>query len=87
MQLLEHLGKRLLADAGVTTPRGAAARTPEGAAVVARDLAGPVVVKAQVPAGMRGKAGAIRFADDPEGAAAAAGDLLGAVVAGTTVEA
>jgi succinyl-CoA synthetase beta subunit len=85
MDLLEHIGKQRLGAAGIRVPRGAVASTAEEAAGAAADLGGSVVIKAQVPAGKRGKAGAIRFADDPEGAGHEADALLGMEVDGYAV--
>ena len=86
MDLLEHIGKqRCSARRGSASPRGAVASTAEEAAGAAADLGGSVVIKAQVPAGKRGKAGAIRFADDPRRAQAAADALLGKQVNGYAV--
>jgi succinyl-CoA synthetase beta subunit len=87
VDLTEHHAKRLLADAGLAVPRGGVAADPEEAAARAREVGGAVVVKAQVPAGGRGKAGAVRFADTPEEAAAAAAELLAMTVAGFPVTA
>lgn len=77
MMLLEHQGKAELAARGIPVPRGYLATTPEEAAAAARQLGGPAVVKAQIPAGGRGKAGGIILVDDPEAAQAAAAKLLG----------
>lgn len=85
MKLLEHQGKRLFADAGVATPDGEVVTGADAAAWVAGRLGGTVVVKSQVPAGRRGKAGAIRFADSPETAREAASALLGTTVGGHVV--
>jgi succinyl-CoA synthetase beta subunit len=83
----EHHAKPLLARAGLRVPRGGVAADPGEAADRARELGGAVVAKAQVPAGGRGKAGAVRFADTPEEAEDAAGELLGMTVAGFPVTA
>ena len=85
MDFPEHHAKPLLARAGLTVPRGGFAADADGAAARAREVGGAVVVKAQVPAGGRGKAGAVRFADAPEEAAAAAAELLEMTVAGFAV--
>jgi succinyl-CoA synthetase beta subunit len=85
VDLLEHVGKERLAAAGLRVPAGAVAETPEEAASAAAELRRPVVIKAQVPAGKRGKAGAIRFADDPAAAEREAGALLGTEVDGFPV--
>jgi succinyl-CoA synthetase beta subunit len=58
IRLLEHEGKAILRQAGIAVPLGGLYRS------LPSDLSGPVVVKAQVFAGGRGKAGGIRFADD-----------------------
>lgn len=85
MDLLEHQGKRLLAAAGIAVPDGAVAAGPDAAAVAARTVGAPVMVKAQVPSGRRGKAGAVLPAATPDAARDAAARLLGTAVGGTTV--
>jgi succinyl-CoA synthetase beta subunit len=85
-RVLEHHTKALLRDAGFPVPEGGAARSSAEAAEVARRIGGPVVVKALVPAGKRGKAGAVRFAGDPDDAAAIAAGLLGTSVGGYPVD-
>ncbi|MEN3314750.1 MAG: succinyl-CoA synthetase beta subunit [Acidimicrobiaceae bacterium] len=62
MDLLEYQGKQLLAGHGVAVPRGGVADTVEAAVAVADGLGYPVVVKAQVQVGGRGKAGGIKLA-------------------------
>src|SRR5205807_6585559 len=62
---------------GVAVPRGEVADTPAQARAIAQRLSGKVVVKAQVHAGGRGKAGGIKLADDPAAAEQAAGQILG----------
>ncbi|HKT02518.1 MAG TPA: ATP-grasp domain-containing protein, partial [Rugosimonospora sp.] len=80
-QLLEHEGKRLIREAGLPVPGGALATTAAQAQTIAARLGPQVFVKAQVPVGGRGKAGAIRRVDrDRAGGTAAA--LLGTVVRG-----
>lgn len=64
MDLYEHEGKRLLARYGVAVPRGGLARSPAEAAAIQHELGVPVVVKAQVLSGGRGKAGLVRTADE-----------------------
>lgn len=87
MNLLEHVGKRLLRDAGLTTPRGRIATTADEAAAVAQELGPKVALKSQIPAGKRGKTGGISFAGSPDEARAAAGKLLGTTIAGHRVDA
>jgi succinyl-CoA synthetase beta subunit len=84
-KLLEHQGKNWLRNAGLAVPRGRAATTAEEAAAVAGELACPVVVKAQVQAGGRGKSGGLAMADTPAEAAVAASRLLGSELKGGLV--
>ncbi len=86
MNFEEHAAKPLLAAAGIAIPRGRLARSAGEARAVAADLGGPVVVKAQVPAGKRGKAGGVRTADDPAAAGVAASAILGMDVGGHRVQ-
>ena len=65
MKLHEYQAKQLLARAGIPVPEGRIATTPEEAEAAARALGGTVVVKAQVHAGGRGKAGGIKVAKTP----------------------
>ena len=87
MNFEEHAAKPLLQAAGIAIPRGQLARSATEAEAAAAALGVPVVVKAQVPAGKRGKAGGIRSADDPELAREAANAILGMDIAGHRVEA
>ncbi|MFV3077043.1 ATP-grasp domain-containing protein [Niveispirillum fermenti] len=68
MMLLEHDAKRLLADAGLPVPSGRLVRSTDiaGLASVPPALPLPLVVKAQVPVGGRGKAGGIRMVRDAD---------------------
>jgi len=77
MKVHEHQAKVLLREFGVPVPDGDVAETPAGARDIAQRLGGRVVVKAQVHAGGRGKAGGIKVADDARGAEAAAKQILG----------
>src|SRR3972149_1320427 len=77
MKIHEYQAKKLLAEYGVPVPKGRVASTPEDARQVAQELAKPVVVKAQVHAGGRGKGGGIKTAQSPEEAEAAAEQILG----------
>ena len=85
MNFEEHAAKPLLTAAGITVPESRLARTADETAEAARDL-GAVVVKAQAPAGKRGKAGGIKTADSPEEAKAAAEKILRLEIAGHAVE-
>ena len=78
MNLHEHQAKALLANHGVAVPPGRVASSAAEAVAVARGLGGAQwVVKAQVHAGGRGKAGGIRRCADVDQVAAAAAALLG----------
>ncbi|MXZ62774.1 MAG: ADP-forming succinate--CoA ligase subunit beta [Chloroflexi bacterium] len=77
MKLHEYQAKELLARYGVPTPEGRVARTADEAAEAAEALGGKVVVKAQVHAGGRGRAGGIKLAASADEARAAAEELLG----------
>ena len=86
MNFEEHAAKPLLEAAGIAIPRGRLARSAGDARAIAAGLGGPVVVKAQVPAGKRGKAGGVRPADDPAAAGEAANAILGMEIGGRRVE-
>jgi succinyl-CoA synthetase beta subunit len=86
MNFEEHAAKsKVLAPASIVVPRGVLCHSPEEAQAAFNAL-GPCVVKAQVPAGKRGKAGGIRKADTAEEAAAMARAILGMSIDGYAVE-
>ena len=78
MKIHEYQAKRILSEGGVPVPRGAVAATPEEAREIANGLGGRVVVKAQVHAGGRGKAGGVKVVSSAAAAERAAATLLGA---------
>jgi succinyl-CoA synthetase beta subunit len=84
VDLFEYQGKSLFARVGVPVPEGRVARTPAEARAAAEELDGPVVVKAQVQVGGRGKAGGIKLAADPGEAEARAAEILGMDIKGHT---
>ena len=86
-RLLEHEGKRLLAEAGIAVPRGIVVASAAEARAAARTIGYPVAVKAQLAAGQRGRAGLVRFAAEEAALDAAAAALLGATHHGETVAA
>ena len=78
MKIHEYQAKQILTKFGVTTPRGDVAYTPEEARGVAEKLGGgTVVVKAQIHAGGRGKAGGVKIAKDAKDAERLANEMLG----------
>jgi succinyl-CoA synthetase beta subunit len=77
MKIHEYQAKAILREFGVPVPNGEVADAPAQAKAIAAKLGGKVVVKAQVHAGGRGKAGGVKLADDPAGAEAAAKQILG----------
>ena len=77
MRLHEYEAKKIFLQAGISTPRGEKARSPKEAEEITRKIAQPVVVKAQVLVGGRGKAGGIRFAQSPEESGRIAEEMLG----------
>jgi succinyl-CoA synthetase beta subunit len=86
MNFEEHAAKSLvLSVAGIPTLRGMLCSTAAEAAMVATKI-GPCVVKAQVPAGKRGKAGGIKLARTSDEARKAAEQILGMSIGGYTVE-
>jgi len=85
MNFTESAAKPILRAAGITTPEGRIATSPDEAAAAA-EVIGPCVVKAQVPTGKRGKAGGIKLAAHAEEARAHAGAILGMRIAGHPVE-
>lgn len=84
MNFEEHAGKAVLRGAGLPVPQGRVCHSPEEAAETARAI-GPVVVKAQVPTGKRGKSGGVKLVDTPEAAADAARAILGMDINGHKV--
>jgi succinyl-CoA synthetase beta subunit len=85
MDLLEYQGKQLFARHGVPVPRGGYASTLQEALDGADGIGYPVVVKAQVQIGGRGKAGGIKVAQDRDEVAAHAEAILGMDIRGLTV--
>ncbi|MCY3877818.1 MAG: acetate--CoA ligase family protein [Rhodobacteraceae bacterium] len=83
MNFEEWVSKPLLREFGIATPEGAAFDNPQAARAA---FQGPCTVKAQVPAGARGKAGGIKFAFSPEEAFEAAAGILGSTISGHHVE-
>jgi succinyl-CoA synthetase beta subunit len=85
MDLLEYQGKQLFARHGVPVSPGAPATTVDEAVAAADEIGYPVVVKAQVLIGGRGKAGGIKLAADRDEARTHAENILGMDIRGHTV--
>lgn len=82
MKLMEVKSRELLSRHGILVPAGKAVSSPDDI----HDIAGPVVVKAQVPVGGRGKAGGIKFAQNIAEARARAAKILGMDIGGYRVQ-
>jgi succinyl-CoA synthetase beta subunit len=85
MDLYEHQGKELLARFGIPVSAGRVATTAAEARAAAEELGEPVVVKAQVLTGGRGKAGGVKLAEGPDEAEARAAEILGLDIRGHIV--
>ncbi|MFZ4515940.1 MAG: ADP-forming succinate--CoA ligase subunit beta [Acidimicrobiia bacterium] len=85
MDLLEYQGKQLFAKYGIPVSPGGVAITPDEAVEVAESIGYPVVVKAQVLIGGRGKAGGIQLADDAGAVRHHATNILGMDIRGHIV--
>jgi succinyl-CoA synthetase beta subunit len=81
----EYQAKELLRAEGVPIPAGEVVATPDEAEAAVRRLGGKVVVKAQVHAGGRGKAGGVKLAASPAEARAIAAKILGMQIKGLPV--
>ncbi len=77
MKIHEYQAKELFSSFSIPVPAGKIASTPREASEAAASLSGPVVVKAQIYAGGRGKAGGVRLVDSPQEAEGAAEKILG----------
>lgn len=85
MNIHEYQARGILREHGIPVPEGRVATSPEEAAAVAEAIGGRVVVKAQVHAGGRGKAGGVKLASDPREAREKAGAILGMEIKGHVV--
>jgi len=85
-RIYEYQGKEVLRDKGIRVPQGSVVARAEEAREVAAHVGKPVVLKAQVWATGRFKAGGIKFAATPGDAEKAALELLGSTVKGLTVD-
>ena len=87
MNFHEYQAKQLFADYGIAVPAGRVARSPEEAVDAAKAIGGEAwMVKAQIHAGGRGKAGGVKVAKTPEDAYEAAKAILGLDIKGHVVK-
>src|SRR5512139_1846218 len=77
MKVHEYQAKEILARYGVAIPKSTMITVPEDARAIAEELGGVVVIKAQVHAGGRGKAGGVKLAKNPDEAVQLARQILG----------
>lgn len=85
MRLQEYQGKEIFRRVGIPVADGKVALSAAEAEQIARELGGPVVVKAQVLVGGRGKAGGIKLAQTPQEARAHAETILNMTIKGERV--
>jgi succinyl-CoA synthetase beta subunit/citryl-CoA synthetase large subunit len=85
-RVLENIGKGLLRKMGVATPEFRVVSNSEEAVIAAADIGYPVVIKALVTVGKRGKAGAVKFADNSKEAEKIAQEILSLTVRNFPVE-
>jgi succinyl-CoA synthetase beta subunit len=85
VDLYEYQGKELFRRVGISVSDGRRADTPQEARAAAQELGGPVVVKAQVLTGGRGKAGGVKLASGPDDAEQKAKEILGLDIRGHVV--
>src|SRR6266576_215782 len=85
MDLFEYQGKQYFARFGIPVSAGGAADTVDEAVAAAEKAGYPVVVKAQVQVGGRGKAGGVKLAADADEVRTHAGTILGMDIRGHTV--
>ena len=85
MDLYEYQGKQFFARFGIPVSAGDVARTPDEAVAIGERVGYPVVVKAQVQVGGRGKAGGIKLANDATEVRTHATNILGMDIKGHTV--
>src|SRR6201985_902673 len=86
MDLFEYQAKELFAKHNVPTTPGRVTDTPEGAKAIAEEIGHPVMVKAQVKVGGRGKAGGVKYAATAEDAYSHAKNILGLDIKGHIVK-
>ena len=86
MRFYEFEAKKLFSKAGIPIPQGELVKSPEEAKAFAEKLGKPVVLKAQILSGGRGKAGGIKFAQNPLEVERKVSELLSLKIKGFPVE-
>ena len=86
MNIHEYQAKEIFRKYGIPIPPGEVATTPQEAESIARTFGGTVVIKAQVHAGGRGKAGGVKLAKNPEEAKSLAAQILKLTIKGLPVQ-
>jgi len=86
MKIHEYQAKEIFQKFKIPVPPGEVATTPEQAKEIAQRIGKPVMIKAQVHVGGRGKAGGIKSAENPEEAYQKANDILGMDIKGLKVK-
>ncbi len=86
MKIHEYQAKQIFAEGGIPVPPGDMATTSLEAIAIAQRVGKPVMVKAQVHVGGRGKAGGIKYAENAEAAKVLAQSILGMDIKGLTVK-
>lgn len=86
MKIHEYQAKQIFAEAGIPVPPGDVAENPADAFTLAEKMNQPVMVKAQVHVGGRGKAGGVKYAENAEAARVLAQNILGMDIKGLTVK-
>ena len=86
MKIHEYQAREIFRQAGIPVPEGRVALTVPEAIAIAEELARPVMIKAQVHVGGRGKAGGIKYAENVEAAKIWAQRIIGMDIKGLTVK-
>ena len=86
VKIHEYIAKDIFKDEGISVPKSKLAVSPEEAKMVSSEIGKPVVIKSQILAGGRGKAGGIKFADNPDEAYTKANEILGSTLKDERVE-
>jgi succinyl-CoA synthetase beta subunit len=85
MKIHEYQAKEIFAQYGIPVPPGRVAQSPKMARMIAAEIGCPVMVKAQVHVGGRGKAGGVKQAQNPEEASDLTSKILGMRIKGLAV--